>query len=148
MPACNFTFENAEQNIQTVPSGGGYGVEANDRLSWVCCTLLCDKESSMQGDRGQNKLNVIGYSAEEFIKYELSLVPEVIAIFTVGDAKYMHIFVAVADLKKEVRYRVYDREREIIDALAPLEFDFSILPWRDGQAHSLIPDGKLVYQRP
>jgi hypothetical protein len=71
----------------------------------------------------------------EFLAFEISLVPEVEAVFTAFRNEVFYVWVIVSRFEQDVRARIYDRQRVIIDEFPTFEFDFYVIaglgrdPW-------------------
>lgn len=72
-------------------------------------------------------LKVPTSALNEFIAFELSLVPEVEFVFTALRNSVLYVWVVVDKFEEKIRERIYDRERAVIDEFLSLEFDFYIV---------------------
>lgn len=87
------------------------------------------------------------------VALQIAGVPEVQAVFTTEygreNGRVFFVWTVVPDRKYEVYRRIYEKEREIIEAHAPLQFDFTIMPSRGRDPRTLIsdPNALLVYVR-
>src|SRR5947207_3742628 len=67
---------------------------------------------------------IITTSLNEFIAFELSLVREVEYVYTAYRNAVFYVWIVVDQFEPEVRKRIYDREKAIIDEFSDFEFDF------------------------
>jgi hypothetical protein len=88
-------------------------------------------------------------SLKEFLGYEMSLVKEVEAVLTAREGNVFHICTVVNDSSPEVRARVFERERSIIDEFAECEFDFNVIARQGRDILSLVenPGLELTFMR-
>lgn len=84
----------------------------------------------------------------EFIAFELSLVPEVEFVFTAFRNDVFYAWVIVDKFEEEVRGRIYERERAIIDEFQMFEFDFYIIARLGRDVGDLVSEEiNLAYQK-
>lgn len=84
----------------------------------------------------------------EFIAFELSLVPEVEFVFTAFRNCVFYVWIIMDRFEEEVRGRIYDRERAIIDEFQSFEFDFYIVAKLGRDVWDLVSEGiNLAYQK-
>ena len=84
----------------------------------------------------------------EFIAFELSLVPEVEFVFTAFRNDVFYAWVIVDKFEEEVRGRIYERERAIIDEFQTFEFDFYIIARLGRDVWDLVSEEiNLAYQK-
>lgn len=129
--------------------GQAKGVVATSRLQWgepldlipvfgpeheFKAEHCLDSEKWLQA--GTAPLTSVATSAlSEFIAFEISLVSEVEAVFTAFRNEVFYVWVIVNRFADNVRARIYDRQRTIIDEFPTFEFDFYVIaglgrgPW-------------------
>ena len=84
----------------------------------------------------------------EFIAFELSLVPEVEFVFTAFRNSVFYVWVITEGFEEDVRRRIYDREKAIIDEFHTFEFDFYIVPMQGQSVWDLVSEEiTLAFQR-
>jgi hypothetical protein len=84
----------------------------------------------------------------EFIAFELSLVPEVEFVFTAFRNDVFYVWVIVDKFEEEVRGRIYGREKDIIDEFQGFEFDFYIIARLGRDVWDLVSEEiNLAYQK-
>lgn len=81
----------------------------------------------------------------EFIGFELGLVPEVEYVFAALRGDVFYVWVVVNEFTPEVRQRIYERERAVIDEFSDFEFDFYIIARMNREITELISDAEPVY---
>ena len=89
-------------------------------------------------------------SPSNFIGCELSLVPEVEAVYVESSesTKNFRILTVVDKRDPEVRAKVYARERAIIDEFSAFEFDFHIISRMGRDLRQVINEtGKIAFKR-
>lgn len=91
---------------------------------------------------------VVTTSLNEFIAFELSLVQEVAYVYTAYRNGIFYVWIVLDQFEQEVRKRIYDREKAIIDEFSMFEFDFYIVARAGRDADELISESvKLAYER-
>ena len=84
----------------------------------------------------------------EFIAFEISLVPEVEAVFTAFRNQVFYVWVIVSRFEDDVRAKIYDRQRAIIDEFSTFEFDFYIIAGLGRDPWDLVSESvTLAFQR-
>jgi len=84
----------------------------------------------------------------EFIAFEISLVSEVEAVFTAFRNEVFYVWVIVNRFADDVRARIYDRQRAIIDEFSTFEFDFYIIAGLGRDPWELVSESvTLAFQR-
>ena len=98
---------------------------------------------------GTTPLTSVATSAlNEFIAFEISLVPEVDAVFTAFRNEVFYVWVIVNKFVEDVRARIYDRQRAIIDEFPTFEFDFYIIAGLGNDPWELVSESvTLAFQR-
>lgn len=89
-------------------------------------------------------------SPSNFVGCELSLVPEVEAVYVESSesTKNFRILTVVDKRDPEVRAKVYARERAIIDEFSTFEFDFHIISRMGRDLRQVINEtGKIAFKR-
>ena len=87
-------------------------------------------------------------SLNEFIAFELSLVQEVEYVYTAYRNRIFYVWVVLYQFEQEVRERIYEREKAIIDEFSEFEFDFYIIARTDRDPNELISESlTLAYER-
>jgi hypothetical protein len=89
-------------------------------------------------------------STEAFVWFELSLVPEVEHIFIEReeDGKEFRVITVVNERDPQVRGKIYEREKAVIDAYPHLNFDFHISARMNRQLSDLAYGiGKTRFER-
>jgi hypothetical protein len=71
--------------------------------------------------------SVAANALNEFNALEISRVPEVEAVFTAFRNEVFYVWVIVSRFADDVRAKIYDRQRAIIDEFPTFEFDFYII---------------------
>ncbi len=93
-------------------------------------------------------LNVPTSALNEFIAFELSLVPEIEFVFTAFRNSVFYVWIVVDKFEEEVRERIYERERAIIDEFTTFEFDFYIIARLGRDVWDLVSeDIRLAFER-
>jgi len=82
-------------------------------------------------------------SVREFVAHELALVEEVEAVLTARRDNEFHIWTVVNEFDADVRKKIYEREKTIIDEFGNLHFDFNILSRRNRPFNEVIHDSAL-----
>lgn len=80
---------------------------------------------------------------ESLISSRLALVPDVESVWKSREGRVFYVWSVVNHSSADVRRRVYEKEREIIDELQEYEFDFSIFARRDRDSDRLFMDRNL-----
>lgn len=84
----------------------------------------------------------------EFIAFEISLVSKVEAVFTAFRNEVFCVWVIVNRFADNVRARIYDRQRAIIDEFPTFEFDFYIIAGLGRDPWELVSESvTLAFQR-
>jgi len=84
----------------------------------------------------------------EFIAFEISLAPEVEAVFTAFRNEVFYVWVIVSRFADDVRATIYDRQRAIIDEFRTFEFDFYIIAGLGRDPWDLVSESvTLAFQR-
>jgi hypothetical protein len=92
--------------------------------------------------------SIVTIALDEFIAFEISLVPEVEAVFTAFRNEVFYVWVIVSRFAADVTARIYDRQRAIIDEFPTFEFDFYIIAGLGRDPWDLVSESvKLVFQR-
>lgn len=87
---------------------------------------------------------------ETFVGLELSLVPQVEAVYVirVGSAKELKVTSVTNERDADVRSKVYAREQAIIDAYPNLNFDFNVIARRNRDLDEVFNQtGILAFKR-
>ncbi len=85
----------------------------------------------------------------EFIAYEISMVPEVETVFTAFRNGVFYVWVIVNRFERDVRERIYERQRAVIDEFLNFEFDFYIIAGLGRDPWELVSESvTLAFQRP
>lgn len=75
-------------------------------------------------------------------------IPEVEAVLTGREDSLMRVWTVVSDASREVRRKVYGKEREVIDSHEPFDFEFRVFSSRGRDARSFLAETMtLSYQR-
>ena len=82
-------------------------------------------------------------SVREFIAHELALVEEVEAVLTARQDNEFHIWTVVNEFDGDIRNKIYEREKAIIDEFGNFHFDFNILSRRGRSFSEIIHDSAL-----
>jgi len=82
-------------------------------------------------------------SLRESLARELSLVPEVEAIFSTRHGSVLYVWTVVNNFDPTVRAAIYEREKALIDAFGGFDFDFDIIARRGRDIETLAKDGSL-----
>jgi hypothetical protein len=84
----------------------------------------------------------------EFIGFEISLVPEVEAVFTAFRNEVFYVWVIVNRFAEDVTAKIYDRQRAIIDEFPTFEFDFYIIAGLGRDPWELVSESvRLAFER-
>jgi hypothetical protein len=92
--------------------------------------------------------SVATIALNEFIGFEISLVPEVETVFTAFRNQVFYVWVIVSRFEEDVRAKIYDRQRAIIDEFSTFEFDFYIIAGLGRDPWELVSESvTLAFQR-
>lgn len=92
--------------------------------------------------------SVATIALNEFIGFEISLVPEVETVFTAFRNQVFYVWVIVNRFAADVRTSIYDRQRAIIDEFPTFEFDFYIIAGLGRDPWDLVSESvTLAFQR-
>jgi hypothetical protein len=83
------------------------------------------------------------YDVNDFIGYELTLVPEVEHVFVSqedSDGKVLRVTVVIDMRNETTRAAIYKREQAVMDELKNLDFDFHIIAREGRPLEELITD--------
>lgn len=108
--------------------------------------VCCGPGGIVRGFDAQN-LAVCEQGLENFIGGELSLVPAVESVLVSREAEGVLVWSVVSKASDEIRYRIYDRERLIMDLFPDLSFDFHIIDRGERPVEELISGVPAAYQR-
>lgn len=83
------------------------------------------------------------------VAFELAAIPEVEAVFTSEYGKVFFVWTVVNERNQELYERLYEKERELIQANQAVQFDFTIMASRGHDPRVLVndPSAKLAYAR-
>ena len=86
---------------------------------------------------------------KDSIAFGIGAIPDVEAVFTLRHDNVFYIWTVVDQSEPEIRSRIYEREKQIIDQYASLDFDFNIVASRGRKPQELIgdPAAELTYVR-
>lgn len=82
-------------------------------------------------------------SLREFLAHEMSLVKEVEAVLTAREGNVLHVCTVVNESSPEIRVRIFERERSIIDEFDSLEFDFNVIARHGRDLQAVADDSAL-----
>lgn len=95
-----------------------------------------------------DQLEVFASGLNEFIAFELSLVSEVEYVYTALRNNVFYVWVVINQFEREVRERIYEREKAVIDEFSMFEFDFYIISRMERNVQELISESiDLTYER-
>jgi hypothetical protein len=83
-------------------------------------------------------------SIKEFISRELALEKEVEAVLTSRHGNVFYLWTVVDNPTGEVRERIFEREKAIIDGFPEYDFDFNIISRRGRSMDMLISDPAIA----
>jgi hypothetical protein len=90
-------------------------------------------------------------TAKHFVALKISAVPEVENVFTMVDdaAKTMYVYTVIDDFVASIRFKIYEKEQEIIDEFGMFDFDFHIISRMGAPLSECVsePSIELTYQR-
>ena len=88
------------------------------------------------------------YRVEDFIGYELIMIPEVEYVFVEKDVDESYVVSTIVNERDfEVRSRIYDRELAIFDAHPGIEFEFNVISRRNRPLEQIITSNTKPYKR-
>jgi hypothetical protein len=82
-------------------------------------------------------------SLKELLGREMSLIPEVDAVYVSREERTYHVWVVIDQCDRSIREKIYQREMSIITEFGSYEFDFNILSRRGRDLSSVIQDSIL-----
>ncbi|HML18815.1 MAG TPA: hypothetical protein VK419_17410 [Bryobacteraceae bacterium] len=82
-------------------------------------------------------------SLKNFLGQEMSLVPEVEAVYVSAENRTLHVWIVVDEFERRTREKIYERETAIIDEFGAYDFGFNILSRRGRNLVSVINDPTL-----
>jgi len=90
-------------------------------------------------------------TCEHFMALMISSVPQVEHVFTMVDdrAKTIYVYTIVDDFDAATRYKIYEKEKQIIDEFDMFDFDFHIISRMGAPLSDCVnePSIQLTYQR-
>ncbi len=90
-------------------------------------------------------------TVRHFIALMISAVPQVEHVFTVVDeaVKTMYVYTVIDDFDAAVRFKVYEKEQQIIDEFGMFDFDFHIISRMGAPLSECVNESaiELTYQR-
>jgi hypothetical protein len=111
-----------------------------------CPKFVSNKLMGLWSNRNEKLL----MNPETFVGLELSLVPQVEAVYVirVGSATELKVTSVTNERDPEVRSKVYAREQAIIDAYPNLNFDFNVIARRNRDLDEVFTQtGTLAFKR-
>lgn len=88
------------------------------------------------------------YRVEDFVGYELTMVPEVECVFVdKDDDNSFVVSTIVNDRDLQVRSRIYDREMAILEAHPGIDFEFNIISRRNRPLAQVMTTRQKPYKR-
>lgn len=133
-------------------------MHSNDRLDMSTLKIVAGEQRFPRADHvlarrwfeaGTVPSTTVATTAlNEFIAFELSLVLDVEYVFTAFRNEVFYVWILVKHFEEEIRTRIYDRERAIIDAFPTLDFDFYVIARLDRDPWDLVSESVvLAYQK-
>jgi hypothetical protein len=86
---------------------------------------------------------------QDSIATGIGSVPDVEAVFALRQDQGFRVWIVVRDSAPEVRRRIYEKEKRIIDDYSCFDFDFNIVASRGRDARTVVADpaAELAYSR-
>lgn len=111
--------------------------------------LMCrSSETVSRSTQDTPSIELLTRRLNEFVGIELSLVPDVEYVFTAFRNKVFYIWIVIDRFESQVRERIYDREKAVIDEFTMFEFDFYILSRQGRKVGDLVSESiELVFDR-
>ncbi|MCX6615001.1 MAG: hypothetical protein NTZ98_02750 [Acidobacteria bacterium] len=118
------------------------------RSDWQVRTQRLVVESG-ESHRSMDPITVQTSALNEFIAFELSLVPEVQSVYAAfRDNRVFYVWVIIDRWERKVRERVYARQQAVIDSFPDFAFDFYVVPKGDEDPTELLSGSmELAYER-
>jgi hypothetical protein len=104
-------------------------------------------ESIIDPHKGRKLDLLVARGPEEALTQDLSAIPQVRHVLTDYANGILSVWIAVDDPRPEVRYRVYDKELELLSAFPEVEFDFNLIPSLGRSAAEIASRAKVAFSR-
>lgn len=93
--------------------------------------------------------SVQSISLKEFVSGEFSEIPEIETVFTAHEGNVFRVWAVVNDSTPEIRLRIYEREKTVIDEFPEYDFNFEIITWRNRDFAPIVsePGTEVAFQR-